>query len=103
MIDSAPLRLKLEEGRAAHVAGLRALADDIDTLPLDGAAEALSWIADDGVLLLHQPEHSKHFKQDTTADGQSGEHDHPAMDGNQPPSLTGSRNRRVALLDDEPN
>jgi hypothetical protein len=34
----------------------RALADDIDTLPLDGAAEALSWIGDHIERVLREAE-----------------------------------------------
>ena len=37
---------KLEAGRAVIASRLHALADEIEALPLDGAAEVLSWLGD---------------------------------------------------------
>ena len=42
------IRAKLEAGRAVIASRLHALADEIEALPLDGAAEVLSWL---GVLI----------------------------------------------------
>jgi len=38
------VRAKLEAARVAIVGQLRRLADEIEALPLDGAAEVLSWV-----------------------------------------------------------
>ena len=40
------IRAKLEAGRAVIASGLHALADEIEALPLEDAAEALSWLGD---------------------------------------------------------
>ena len=48
MYVSSPeeIRAKLEAGRAAIVSRLHALADEIEALRLEDAAEALSWLGD---------------------------------------------------------
>jgi hypothetical protein len=45
--SDAQIRATLEAGRTAAAKGLRLLADQIESLPLDGAAEALSWLGDE--------------------------------------------------------
>ena len=40
------IRAKLEAGRAVIASRLHALADEIEALPLEDAAEALSWFGD---------------------------------------------------------
>ena len=40
------IRAKLEAGRAAIASRLHALADEIEALRLEDAAEALSWLGD---------------------------------------------------------
>jgi len=45
MLDPEGVRRKLDEGRAALVGGLRALADDLERLDLPDAAEVLTWLA----------------------------------------------------------
>src|SRR5437867_12508985 len=47
-VTSSPeeIRTKLEAGRTAIASRLHALADEIEALPLEGAAEALSWFGD---------------------------------------------------------
>ena len=47
-VTSSPeeIRAKLEAGRAVIASGLHAIADEIEALPLEGAAEALSWLGD---------------------------------------------------------
>ncbi len=42
------IRARLEAARVAIAGQLRGLADEIEALPLDGAAEVLSWL---GVLI----------------------------------------------------
>ena len=48
MYVSSPeeIRAKLEAGRAAIASRLHALADEIEALRLEDAAEALSWLGD---------------------------------------------------------
>src|SRR5438093_11725605 len=47
-VTSSPeeIRTKLEAARLTIASGLRALAGEIETLPLEDAAEALSWFGD---------------------------------------------------------
>jgi len=47
-VTSSPeeIRTKLEAARLTIASGLRALAGEIETLPLEDAAEALSWLGD---------------------------------------------------------
>ena len=40
------MRASLEAARVAIASRLHALADEIEALPLEGAAEVLSWIGD---------------------------------------------------------
>lgn len=40
------IRAKLEAGRARIASRLHALADEIEPLPLEGAAEVLAWLGD---------------------------------------------------------
>jgi len=49
-------RSKLETGRAAIAGRLRVLADEVETLPLEGATEALSWLGDHIERLLREAE-----------------------------------------------
>jgi len=44
MLDAPEFRRKLEEGRATIVAGLRALADDLERLEMPDAAEVMTWL-----------------------------------------------------------
>ena len=44
--DPEQIRAKLEAGRATVAGRLRQLADQIETLPLEGATEVLTWIGD---------------------------------------------------------
>jgi hypothetical protein len=46
LASSAEVRAKLESGRKAAAESLRQLADRLETLPLDDAAEALVWVQD---------------------------------------------------------
>jgi hypothetical protein len=50
------IRAKLEAGRAAIAAQFRVLADEIDTLPLEGATDTLSWLGDHIERLLREAE-----------------------------------------------
>jgi len=50
------IRAKLETGRAAIAGRPRHLADEIESLPLEGAAEALSWFGDNIERLLREAE-----------------------------------------------
>jgi selenocysteine lyase/cysteine desulfurase len=47
-VTSSPeeIRTKLEAARTAIASWLHSLADEIETLPLEGATEALSWLGD---------------------------------------------------------
>ena len=45
-VSPEDVRATLESGRDAIASRLRFLADTIETLPLEGAAEALSWLGD---------------------------------------------------------
>ena len=55
-VTSSPeeIRAKLEAGRAVIASRLHALADDIEALPLEDAAEALSWLGDQIEALLRE-------------------------------------------------
>jgi len=44
MVEADTLKVKLEAGRAATARALRSLADQIEALPLDDAAEVLAWL-----------------------------------------------------------
>ena len=57
-VTSSPeeIRAKLEAGRAVIASRLHALADDIEALPLEDAAEALSWLGDQIEALLREAE-----------------------------------------------
>jgi hypothetical protein len=48
------VRAKLEVGRAAIASQLRALAAEIEALPLEAAAETLSWVGDHVERLLRE-------------------------------------------------
>ena len=48
------IRASLEAGRLAIAGQLRRLADEIEALPLDGAAEVLSWLGSLIELLLRE-------------------------------------------------
>ncbi len=56
IITPEEVRTKLETGRAAVAGQLRLLADEIDGLPLEGAADALSWLGDQIESLLREAE-----------------------------------------------
>ena len=45
-ISPEEVRAKLEGGRAAIAGRLHLLADEIEALPLEGAAEVITWIGD---------------------------------------------------------
>ena len=45
-ISPEEVRAKLEAGRTAIAGRLHLLADEIEALPLEGAAEVITWIGD---------------------------------------------------------
>jgi hypothetical protein len=54
MFSPEDVRAKLEAGRAAVAARLRELADDIETLPVEDAVEAFTWIGEQIDRLLRE-------------------------------------------------
>jgi hypothetical protein len=55
-ISPEEVRAKLEAGRAAVAGQLRLLAHEIETLPLEGAAETLSWFGNHIERILREAE-----------------------------------------------
>ena len=44
MVSAEDVKAKLDAGRRATAAWLRQLADQVETLPLEDAAELLTWV-----------------------------------------------------------
>jgi hypothetical protein len=53
-VSPEDVRARLEAGRTAIASRLRFLADKIEALPLEDAAEALSWVGDHLERLLRE-------------------------------------------------